>query len=70
MDEKELEKLINEYTQALSDLDKSRKEESEKLSKLSEDELASSLENDYQCVLEDAKKSGVTIAIVPTDEDK
>lgn len=67
MTDEELEKLIKGYRQELVDLDKKRKERSEELSSLTEDELVETLTKEYEETFNHAKNSGVTIGVIPNE---
>lgn len=72
MDEKQLDEILKAYGQALDDLQETRTENAKKHSKMSTDELAKSLEDDYNAVLKDASESNVTVGIMPNklNDDK
>ena len=72
MDEKQLDEILKAYGQALDDLQETRTENAKKHSKMSTDELAESLEDDYNAVLKDASESNVTVGIMPNklNDDK
>ena len=72
MDQKELDEILKAYGQALDDLQETRMENAKKHSKMSTDELAESLEDDYKAVLKDANEGNVTVGVMPNklNDDK
>lgn len=70
MDEKQLDEILKAYGQALDSLQDTRMENAKKHSKMSTDELAESLEDDYKAVLKDANENGVTVGVMPNKMDE
>ena len=70
MDEKELEELLKGYREQLEELEEIKARNSARYSSMSEDEFVEELTKDYETVLEDAKNKGVTIGVIPTEDDK
>lgn len=70
MDEKLLDEILRDYQDELRELRETRRKNSERRSQMTEEELIKDLTSSYEEVLKDASESGVTIGIVPGDEDE
>ena len=71
MDEKELERILNDFKAQFEELEEIKRENSARYANLSEEEYVQQLTQDYEEVYNHAMENGMTIAVVPNeDEDK
>ena len=71
MDEQQLEEILKDFRNELNELAENRRAKSIRRSQMTEEELVEDLQNEFVEVLEHVSKdSGVTIGVVPTDEDE
>lgn len=70
MDQKTLDEIISSYKNQFDELEEIKAENSMKLSNLSEEELASEIEKDLNLVLDDAKETNTTVAIIQKQKNK
>lgn len=70
MDEQQLEEILKNFREELAELAENRREKSIRRSQMTEEELVTDLENEFKEVLEDVSKTGVTVGIVPVEEDE
>lgn len=69
MNDQELEKILQDFRDELGDLRNRRREKSIRRSQMTEEELIKDLEMEYREVLEDASEQGVTVGIVPGEDE-
>ena len=69
MDKKKLEEILKAYRDELDDLYERRAKNAARRAQMTEEELIADLTADYEAVAEDAKRQGVEIVTVPSDED-
>ena len=70
MDEKELEEIIKGYQSQLEELEEIKARNSAKYANLSEEEAVKQLTKDYEEVYEHAMKNGVTIGVIPNEDEE
>jgi hypothetical protein len=69
MTDEELKKIIKEYQAELAELEETRARNAKRRANMTEEEFIKDLTAEYEAVLEDAKKNGMKIVTVPTDEE-
>ena len=69
MDDKELQKILDDMQEELDDLRKRREEESAKLENMTEDEMVEYLTNQYRDVAKHAEEIGMPTVKLPLEED-
>ena len=70
MDEKLLEEILNDFRNELNELKEIRRERAERHSKMTEEELVEDLTKSYEEVYKHATEEGVTIGIVPGEDEE
>ena len=70
MDEKKLEEILKAYRDELDELYERRAKNAARRANMTEEELIADLAADYEAVAEDAKRQGVEILTVPSDDEE
>ena len=70
MDEKKLEEILKAYRDELDELYERRAKNAARRANMTEEELIADLVADYEAVAEDAKRQGVEILTVPSDDEE
>jgi len=69
MDEKLLEQILQDYKNEMEELKEIRAERAARYANMSEEEIVQDMAKEYEEVYEHAMKSGVSIGLIPNEDE-
>ena len=70
MDEKELQKILADFKAQFEELEEIKAENAARYANLTEEEYVKQLTEDYEEVYEHAMNNGVTVAVIPNEDEE